>query len=99
MNILYCGNYEEISSWLRYKLDLLNIYGHGPEFIVKIMYRYKDEPAYREENQVVWFDEHDNMVWLNDWWEGQEDILVLGYMPVEDIELEVMIHGSEQHNG
>ena len=94
MNVLYCGEYEEVCNWLYDKLDTLNSHGHGSEFIVKIMYRYTGEKIYIEENQIVWFDSKNHMVWLDDWWEGQQDIIILGYVPVEDIEVEVMIHGT-----
>ena len=94
MNVLYCGEYEEVCNWLYDKLDVLNSHGHGSEFIVKIMYRYTGENVYMEENQIVWFDSENHMVWLDDWWEGQQDILIVGYIPVEDIEVGVMIHGT-----
>ena len=93
--VLSCGDYENVFNWLYDKLDTLNSHAHGSEFIVKIMYRYTGE-TYIEENQIVWFDGEGNMVWLDDWWEGQQDILVLGYVPVEDISLEVMINGIKQ---
>lgn len=99
MDLLYRGDYDEICNWLYDKLDALHSHGHGSEFIVKLLYCYTGEKVWTESNEVLWFDSKDNMVWLNDWWEGQQNILLLGYMPVEDIELEVMIHGPEQHNG
>ena len=94
MTALYCGNYDEVCNWLYEKLDTLHSHGHGSEFIVKIMYRYSGEKVYIEENQIVWFNGDYMMVWLDDWYEGQQDIVILGYVPVEDIELEVMIHGN-----
>lgn len=89
MNILYCGNYDKVGNWLYDKLDQLHSHGHGSEFIVKLTYRYTGEKVFTESNEIVWFDSKDNMVWLNDWWEGQQEIFVLGYVPVRDIEVEV----------
>ena len=95
MNELYSGEYDYVCIWLYNKLDELHSHGHGSEFIIKIAYRYIGEKGYIEENQIVWFDSEDHMLWLDDWWEGQQDIMVLGYVPVEDIELGVMIHGGD----
>lgn len=94
MNELYRGEYDDVCNWLYNKLDELHSHGHGTEFIAKLAYCYPGEKRYIEENQIMWFDSDGRMVWLDDWWEGQQNIMILGYVPLDDIELGVMIHGK-----
>ena len=55
-------------------------------FIVTLKYKYDFEENYTIENQILDYNSiDDSYVWLNDWYEGQTDIEVLGYMLLGDV--------------
>ena len=61
------------------------------DYIVKLKYRYSFETKYTIENQILEYDPSANLlgdyVWLHDWYEGQDDVKVLGYIAVRDIQI------------
>lgn len=53
-------------------------------YLVHIMYKYSHEHEFRNEYEI--FDYSlDNVLWFNDWWEGEQDIIVKGYINLEEI--------------
>lgn len=58
------------------------------DYIVKLKYRYSFEERYTIENQILEYDGSENeYVWLDDWNEGQDDVEVLGYIAVQDVQI------------
>lgn len=58
------------------------------DYIVKLMYKYSFETKYTIENQILEYDGSENeYVWLDDWNEGQDDVKVLGYIAVQDVQI------------
>ena len=58
------------------------------DYIVKLKYRYSFEERYTIENQILEYDgSKDEYVWLDDWNEGQDDVEVLGYIAVQDVQI------------
>lgn len=56
-------------------------------YIVTLKYKYDFEKYYTIENQILEYDSMaDNYVWLDDWYEGQTDVEVLGYRLLSDID-------------
>lgn len=60
-------------------------------YIVTLKYKYDFEENYTIENQYldIDFDIKQNIaypyVWLNDWYEGQQDIQVIGYIKLSEV--------------
>ena len=56
-------------------------------YIVTLKYKYDFEENYTIENHILEYESiTDSYVWLNDWYEGQTDIEVLGYMLLGDVD-------------
>lgn len=56
-------------------------------YIVTLKYKYDFEENYTIENHILEYDSVvDSYVWLNDWNEGQNDVEVLGYMLLGDVD-------------
>ena len=56
-------------------------------YIVTLKYKYDFEKDQTIENQILEYDSmDDNYVWLVDWYEGQTDVEVLGYMILGDVD-------------
>lgn len=54
--------------------------------IVTLKYKYDFEENYTIENQILEYDaKDDTYVWLNDWYEGQTYVEVLGYIFLSDV--------------
>ena len=64
-------------------------------YIVKVRYKYDWEPDWLVENQLLEYYPnsnpnvhiHHDYVWLNDWFEGQEWVEVMGFMPFDEVEV------------
>lgn len=54
------------------------------DYVVRLKLKYDDEKDYRYTNEILEFDD-DNYLWANDWNEGEQDVQVLGYMPISEI--------------
>ena len=70
---------ERFEEWLRSQ-------NRTGEMIVKINYKYDFEKKYTEENEHMEWDGID-IIWLNDWDEGQEDVIIIGYTWVDEVEI------------
>ena len=56
-------------------------------YIVTLKYKYEFEDNYTIENQILeYVSVGDEYVWQNDWYEGQTDVEVLGYMLLGDVD-------------
>lgn len=55
------------------------------DYVVKLKLKYDDENDYRYTNEILEFD-GDDYIWANDWDEGQQDVEVMGYMPISQID-------------
>jgi hypothetical protein len=56
-------------------------------YIVTLKYKYDFEEKYTIENHILEYESiTDSYVWLDDWYEGQTDIEVLGYMLLGDVD-------------
>lgn len=53
-------------------------------YLVHIMYKYSHERVFRNEYEIFEYTP-DGVIWLNDWWEGEQDIIVKGYINLEEI--------------
>lgn len=52
------------------------------DYVVFIRYKYDTEIAYTYSKEVLCADlnSSNNYLWVNDWWEGQTDVDVLGFI-------------------
>lgn len=56
-------------------------------YIVTLKYKYDFEENYTIENQILEYDSvDDSYAWINDWFEGQTDVEVLGYMLLGNVD-------------
>ena len=57
--------------------------------LVSMRYKYSHERKWTQSNEVLEVDMSvdGNYVWLNDWDEGQEDVEILGCIPISDIDV------------
>lgn len=68
-----------------YKLEKLDYY---EDVIVEIAYKYDWENEYTIENQYLEYDGNvGDWVWLHDWDEGQQNVEVLGYIRMQDVDI------------
>lgn len=75
----------EINEFLKY----INSKDHLEDLLVRLRYKYSWEDHYTYSNEVLVldFEQTDNYIWLNDWDEGQEDVIVLGYIAIDEIKI------------
>lgn len=57
---------------------------HG-QYIVRISQRYKWESNFEFFNEYVNFTPEGLIEWEYDWWEGQEEVHLIGYVRIEDV--------------
>lgn len=56
------------------------------DLIVKLGYRYKWEKDYTFTNEYLQYMPYkDDWEWLNDWHEGQQDVQVIGFIPISNV--------------
>ena len=68
--------------------DLLEQEHCWNDLIVRIAYKYDHEKEYTITNEILTHDyPTDTYIWENDWDEGQQDVYVLGFVKVEDIDI------------
>lgn len=52
--------------------------------IVSVAYKYSFEDSWDISNELALYEDFGH-TWLNDWWEGQQDIEFRGYIPVRSV--------------
>lgn len=52
------------------------------DFLVTILVNDREETQYLEFDGDGW-----RFVWNNDWWEGEEDVRLLGFLPIANIHI------------
>ena len=68
-------------------------YGNtGDSLLVRVMCKYECEKEYREGTYLLADDREDftdppKYVWEYDWWEGEQDVLLVAIAPVSEIDL------------
>lgn len=60
--------------------------------IVRIRLKYSFETDWRYINELYLYDPesglpHSEYVWENDWWEGEEDVEILGFINISDVKI------------
>ena len=75
--------------------------GEACDYIVRIRLKYDHEKVAREINQILIFEPSNlpdgiDFTWLNDWYEGEEDVEVVGYIKVPEIEVPERIGKEKQ---
>lgn len=55
------------------------------DWIVKIKCKYSWDNTYSVFVEYVYLDENNNVTFLNDWWEGQDDFERIDYIAIDDI--------------
>lgn len=65
--------------------QLFEIIGYGT-YIVRLKYKYEQETEYTVSNEVLDFSPDYGYVWLNDWFEGQQNVEVVAFINVDDID-------------
>ena len=56
------------------------------DLIVRLKYKYDHEDEWTYSNEILeYFGNYGDYGWLNDWNEGQQDVEVLGYIPVDKV--------------
>ena len=55
------------------------------DWLVKIKCKYKHDTMYHVFIEYVYLDENNNITFLNDWWEGQDDFESIDYVAIDDI--------------
>lgn len=57
--------------------------------LVYMRYKYSWETDWTYANEILMVDTNvpDDYVWLNDWFEGQQDIEILGCIPINEIDV------------
>lgn len=56
------------------------------EFIVRLKYRYSWEKEWTYTNEILVYElATDTFIWEDDWDEGQDEVVVLGYCPVSEL--------------
>ena len=56
------------------------------DYLVKIKIKYKNETEYRYLNELLLVSPPCFYEWANDWFEGEEDVRIVDYKAIEDIE-------------
>lgn len=58
------------------------------DYVVKILLKYDHESLYRHTNEILEYDyESDNFIWLNDWHEGEQDVIIAGIWAINDLKI------------
>lgn len=63
------------------------------EYIILLQWKDSDNNVITS-NELLETEEDGEYVWLYDWYEGQEDVLVLGYIAVSDVKVPHMFEGE-----
>lgn len=79
--------------------DFLDSLPHE-DCIIKIRCKYACETRWETLNELVcYYDSYDGMhnvwEWQYDWFEGQDDVEILGYIPVNSVDVPILYNSSE----
>jgi len=58
------------------------------DYIVRIQYKYNHEDNYTYTNEYLYAyisTSGINYIWIDDWYEGQEDVTIIGFIPIEAV--------------
>lgn len=55
------------------------------DWLVKIKCKYKHDNMYHVFIEYVYLDENNNVTFLNDWFEGQDDFKSIDYVAIDNI--------------
>lgn len=70
---------------------------HPGDIIVQLEYKYEFEDIYHISNEILSpINDCTDWEWLNDWYEGYDDVRVIGWIPVSDAK--VWNLEEEEHN-
>ena len=58
------------------------------DFLVTIKYWYDVEKKPTINTEILEYDGYRGFEWVNDWWEGQQNVELLGFMPVSELKFE-----------
>lgn len=65
------------------------------DYIVRLKYKYDWEKDYTFSNEYLEYSGNDDSwLWLNDWNEGQTDVEVIGYVAIEDVNVQQTIEAE-----
>lgn len=68
------------------------------DLIVRLKYKYNHEDKWIYSNEVLEYNSNYGYIWLNDWNEGQQDVVVLGYIPVDEVKVHTQLMKKEDKN-
>lgn len=58
------------------------------DYVVKILLKYDDEQEYRQTNEILVYDyETDSFTWLNDWHEGEQNVIIAGIWAIDSLNI------------
>ena len=60
------------------------------DLIVRLKYKYTHEDKWIYSNEILEYNANYGYMWLNDWNEGQQDVVVVGFVPVDKIEKDII---------
>lgn len=63
------------------QLDTQMDYG---EYIVRLKYKYSFEDKYTYSTEML-YNGVDDIIWMNDWYEGQQEVKVISYIYVQNL--------------
>lgn len=55
------------------------------DYVVRIRLKYDCETEWTYINELLLVDDDCKYMWFNDWHEGQQQVEILGYIPVDEI--------------
>lgn len=59
------------------------------DYIVRLAYKYSWEHEWTVQNEFLEYDgDNDCYVWLNDWDEYRSDVVVLGFICIDEVEID-----------
>lgn len=65
------------------------------DYLVRLRYKHYSEKEWTYTNEYLEFNAgYMEWCWLNDWYEGQQDIEFLGFIAVDDIEVPIIYGGG-----
>lgn len=92
MTIKYSGG-NWIPSCNRIDNIVDNYVKHEPvehrDYIIRLRSKYDSEDKYHFHNELFFYSERDKYCWMNDWFEGQQDVDVIAITPIDTLPQEI----------